>query len=116
MTIRSMDPQIDHEAAMVRQHEIAKVLAQVDASKRRLGSMLRRQALTPDDMQLAKRMNSSSNPLLAKLWAEFIALPLADQEDALAELRFKGMHWQSLMQANPFAVTDAWRKVANETT
>jgi len=104
--------QLDPIAASQRQAEIAKVMARVEDQKQRLLHLLSVRALTQADISAARALNESTNPILAEHWRQFMSYDLPAQQAALQEPRHNGMHWQSLMQCNPFVITSAWRNAA----
>jgi transcriptional regulator with XRE-family HTH domain len=75
------------------------------ASKRRgqlqslLGDVSARQ------IRHVREINKKTNTgYLAELWDDFLQLDRLAMQKALDDERFKGMAWQSLLQANPFIV------------
>ncbi len=97
-------PDNAHEAnpaAAARHAEIAKVMAQVDAGRKRLAARLR---IGDVDWVDARRRNTQMPGRLGQLWGWFIELPLEEQLAALEADTFHRMAWQSLLQCSPFLV------------
>lgn len=65
----------------------------------RLAAMIERGETDEED---ARRRNAAMPGLLGELWDRFMALSTGDRILALRRDEFHGMHWQSLLQCNPF--------------
>lgn len=105
----SRSENFDPVAAAERQAAIAELMARLDAQKQRLARVIANKGFSDQELQAARELNASTNSYLAQLWEQFFGLEPAAQVKALADVRFHGQHWQSLMQANPYALTETWR-------
>ena len=90
------------DAAAARREEVEKVMRQVDVKRIELARRIGSDAVDESD---ALRRNASMPGILGALWSQFIALSRQDKLSSLAESEFKGMHWQSLLQCNPYVVS-----------
>ena len=91
------------DASEQRQAEIKRVQAIVKQRRSKLQALLGELSLR--QIRHVREINRKTNTgYLAELWNEFLQLDQSTMQKALAAERFKGMAWQSLLQANPFIV------------
>ena len=94
---------IENAPALERKREIARVREQVDRRRKQLQSLP--DNVSASQIRLVRNINKKTNTgYLAELWDDFLQLEQAAMQKALDAERFKGMAWQSLLQANPFIV------------
>ena len=90
-------------ASVQRQAEIKRVQEMVKQRRSKLQSLLG--DLSARQIRHVREINLKTNTgYLAELWAEFLQLDQSAMQTALDAERYKGMAWQSLLQANPFIV------------
>ena len=90
-------------AIVQRQAEIKRVQEEVKQRRHKLQSLL--SDLSVRQIRHVRQINLKTNTgYLAELWGDFLQLDQAAMLKALNAERFKGMAWQSLLQANPFIV------------
>lgn len=93
----------DADASAQRQAEIKRVQAIVKQRRSKLQALLGELSLR--QIRHVREINRKTNTgYLAELWNEFLQLDQPTMQKALDAERFKGMAWQSLLQANPFIV------------
>ncbi|MBP6278585.1 MAG: helix-turn-helix transcriptional regulator [Rhodocyclaceae bacterium] len=93
----------DADASEQRQAEIKRVQAIVKQRRSKLQALLGELSLR--QIRHVREINRKTNTgYLAELWNEFLQLDQSTMQKALDAERFKGMAWQSLLQANPFIV------------
>ena len=86
-----------------RQAEIKRVQDMVKQRRSKLQSLLGDLSLR--QIRHVREVNLKTNTgYLAELWGEFLQLDQAAMRKALDAERYRGMAWQSLLQANPFIV------------
>jgi len=85
----------------IEQHRAAvrEVMLRVDNKKRALAQAIANGEM---DANKARERNSAFGASLNPWWSEFLDLTREDQVLALSAETFRGMHWQSLLQSNPF--------------
>ena len=94
---------VKNSSAAQRAVAIRRVLQHVRNRRGQLRSLL--QSLSVRQLSYVSEINTKTNTgYLAELWDEFLRLDRAAMQSALDADRFKGMAWQSLLQANPFIV------------
>ena len=90
-------------AIMQRQAEIKRVQREVKQRRSKLQFLLG--DLSVRQIRQVREINLKTNTgYLAELWDEFLQLDQSAMQTALDAERFRGMAWQSLLQANPFIV------------
>jgi transcriptional regulator with XRE-family HTH domain len=90
-------------ASAQRQAEIRRVREMVKQRQTKLQSLIGDLSLR--QIRHVRAVNLKTNTgYLAELWDEFLQLDQSAMQKALDAKRFKGMAWQSLLQANPFIV------------
>lgn len=92
-----------------RNPELDALLREFERNKDRLQRFIAAAVLPAQDLEEARAFASQRGGLLCNLWLDFLALPRDQQLAALSEQEFRGMHWQSLVQSNPLAVTPSFR-------
>lgn len=85
-----------------RRVEIERVMGKLAKRKAQLGSLIS-EGLDAQCLTDARTRNDGMHGILGALWSRFLQLPVLNQLEALQADAFQGMHWQSLMQAHPFA-------------
>ena len=91
----------DPVVVAARRREVAKLLAHTDERRAWLADLI---ASGRADSKAAAQWKQTvpSIGVLDDYWDEFIALPQAQQLDALQSKDFRGMPWQSLLQCCPY--------------
>jgi hypothetical protein len=96
------DPLAVRAAAVACRHaEVDKVMQQVQRQRQQLAQRI---ASGQANHQAAALRNAAMPGLLGQRWAEFMGLSDVQKIQELAQLRFNGMAWQSLLQCNPYLV------------
>ena len=86
-----------------RQREIKRVQEHFKKRRSELQSLL--SDLPQRQIHHVREINQKTNMgYLAELWNDFLELDRASMQSKLEDERYKGMAWQSLLQANPFIV------------
>jgi transcriptional regulator with XRE-family HTH domain len=86
-----------------RDAEIKRVSAHFLKRRSALKSLL--DGLSATQIRHVRQVNQATNTgYLAELWDAFLMLDKPSMRRALDDQRFRGMAWQSLLQANPFIV------------
>ena len=94
---------VSKRTATTREIEIQRLRNHVFKRRQKLRSMIG--TMTGREMHRVIAINQETNTgYLAQLWDEFLQLDRSAMQTALDAERFKGMAWQSLLQANPFIV------------
>jgi transcriptional regulator with XRE-family HTH domain len=92
-----------NSSATERASEIKRVREHVKKRRSELQSLLGE--LSTSQIRHVRQINQKTNTgYLAELWNDFLQLDHTAMQKALGADRFKGMAWQSLLQANPFIV------------
>lgn len=88
-------------SSAIEQHRAAvrEVMLRVENKKRALA-----QAIANGEMDdnKARERNTAFGASLSPWWSDFLDLTHDEQVLALSAETFRGMHWQSLLQSNPF--------------
>jgi transcriptional regulator with XRE-family HTH domain len=104
---------LDFDAVPVRKAEGVPIAERADALQLVREHVLKRRRelkgligeLSRQQIRHVREINLKTNTgYLAELWNDFLQLDLTAMQQALDVDRFKGMAWQSLLQANPFIV------------
>jgi hypothetical protein len=89
--------------AIERQREIERMQLHVRKRRNELHALLG--DVSECQIFHVREINLKTNTgYLAELWDDFLQLDRLTMQKALDDERFKGMAWQSLLQANPFIV------------
>lgn len=108
--VRTSSREAAKRQSMERQQEIRRVQAHVQKRRRELQVLLGK--VSAQQIGDVRAMNRKTNTgYLAELWEEFLRLDHLAMHRMLDAEQFKGMAWQSLLQANPFIVAGvgSWR-------
>lgn len=102
--VAGSDATSDTRSAMqLRRREIQRMQQIVKQRQAKLSAVV--DGLSAAEIRRVREINLQTNTgYLAELWDEFLRLNQAEMQQALTRPRFKGMAWQSLLQANPFIV------------
>lgn len=88
--------------------EVERLMLAVASDKARLSRCIEADSV---DHDAARRRNLGMPGILGQLWSDFIDLPKDQKIQMLSLDTFENMHWQSLLQCNPYIGGHAMKKL-----